>query len=197
MNNAVARDEGVFQPDGFGSLRDVYVLDTDSRDWQHVLDHLRQSEVPLAFHVDGQPRPLPTDIQAIFRLRDAAVVGLAIDLTGVLVRCHFFTPSEIEFDFDPRDVVRPEQADRVLSFLQELADLLGKPVLLEPVMNFATGSVRSAPIHRRSWRRISVRSPSEPRGLRAGPSSAPASGALGAPGASQSSAPVPKVHNRL
>ncbi|MDP9364993.1 MAG: recombinase family protein, partial [Chloroflexota bacterium] len=31
---------------------------------------------------------------------------------------------------------------------------------LEPVMNFATGSVRSTPIHRRSWRRISVRSPS-------------------------------------
>ncbi|MDP9362839.1 MAG: beta-N-acetylhexosaminidase, partial [Chloroflexota bacterium] len=54
---------------------------------------------------------------------------------------------------------------------------------LEPVMNFATGSVRSTPIHRRSWRRISVRSPSEPRGLRAGPSPAPASGALGAPGA--------------
>ncbi|MDP9364242.1 MAG: hypothetical protein M3Q10_08460, partial [Chloroflexota bacterium] len=42
---------------------------------------------------------------------------------------------------------------------------------LEPVMDFATGSVRSTPIHRRSWRRISFRSPSEPRGLRAGPSS--------------------------
>ncbi|MDP9365644.1 MAG: hypothetical protein M3Q10_15720, partial [Chloroflexota bacterium] len=42
---------------------------------------------------------------------------------------------------------------------------------LEPVMNFATGSVRSTPIHRRSWRRISFRSPSEPRGRRAGPSS--------------------------
>ncbi len=68
---------------------------------------------------------------------------------------------------------------------------------LEPVMHFATGSVRSTPIHRSSWRRISVRSPSEPRGLRAGPSPAPASGALGAPGAPQSSSPVPKVHNRL
>ena len=146
MDNAVAPDEGVFRSDGFGSLRDDYVLNTDSRDWQLVLDHLRQSEVPLAFHVDGQPRPLPTDVQAIFRLRDAAVVGLAIDLTGVLVRCHFFTPSEIEFDFDPRDVVRPEQADRVLSFLQELADLLGKPVLLAPENHPETPLVRKEPV---------------------------------------------------
>ncbi|MDP9363071.1 MAG: BREX system Lon protease-like protein BrxL, partial [Chloroflexota bacterium] len=76
-------------------------------------------------------------------------------------------------------------------------DPVANAVDLEPVMDFATGSVRSTPIHQRSWRRISFRSPSEPRGLRAGPSSAPASGALGAPGASQSSSPVPKVHNRL
>ncbi len=73
MDNAVARDEGVLQPDGFGSLRDVYVLRTDSRDRQLVLDHPRQGGVPCAFHVDGPPRPLPTDVRAIFRRGAAAV----------------------------------------------------------------------------------------------------------------------------
>ncbi len=82
MDNAVARDEGVLQPDGFGSLRDVYVLRTDSRDRQLVLDHPRQGGVPCAFHVDGPPRPLPTDVRAIFRRGAAAVGGLAIDLSG-------------------------------------------------------------------------------------------------------------------
>ncbi|MDP9362916.1 MAG: hypothetical protein M3Q10_01575, partial [Chloroflexota bacterium] len=53
----------------------------------------------------------------------------------------------------------------------------GLKLSLEPAMNFATCFIRSTPIHRSSWRRISFRSPSEPRGLRTGPSSALASGA--------------------
>lgn len=132
MDGAVVPERDVFKPDGFGSLQDIYVLNTDARDWQRVIDHVRGGGLPHSFHVDGQPRPLPTAVGDVFRLREDAVTGLAVDLDGVLVRCHFFDESEIEFDLDPRDVVRSEQADRVLGFVQELADLLCKPVLLTP-----------------------------------------------------------------
>jgi len=146
MHGEVFLDDEVFEPDGFGSLRDIYVLDADERNWQSVVDWIRTSGLPYAFHLDGKPRPLPAAVQDIFRLRDDAVTGLSIDLDGVVVRGHFFMPDEIEFDLDPRDVVRPDQADRVLGFVQDLADLLGKPAILTPENDPEHPLVRKEPV---------------------------------------------------
>ena len=132
MNGPIDRNERAFKPDEFGELRDIYVLNTDERDWQRVLDHLHGTDLPLTFRVDGRPVPLPVSIQEILTLRQHAAPQLGIDLEGVLLACYFFTPSVIEFDLDPRDVLRPVQADQVIAFMQDLADLLGKPVILSP-----------------------------------------------------------------
>jgi hypothetical protein len=132
MNDPIDRHNRAFQPDEFGELRDIYVLDTDERDWQRVLDYLHGADLPLTFRVDGHTRPLPASIQEILMLRRHAAPQLGIDLDGVLLSCYFFTPSTIEFDLDPRDVLCPERADRVVGFMQDVADLLGKPVILTP-----------------------------------------------------------------
>jgi hypothetical protein len=136
----------LFEPDGLGSLRDIYVRDADLRDWQKVLDFLRNARFPLDFRIDGVPTDLPLAADDVLALWERAAPALFIDLEGVRMASYFFAPDEIEFDLDPRDVVRPDQADRVLGFVQDLADLLGKPVLLTPENDPEHPLVRKEPV---------------------------------------------------
>ena len=51
---------------------------------------------------------------------------------GILVVCHFFTPEEIEFDIDPREVTTQAHLDSLLAFLQQLGDRTRKRAVLTP-----------------------------------------------------------------
>jgi hypothetical protein len=55
---------------------------------------------------------------------------MTIDLSDIRVNCHFFTPEEIELDIDPSEVVRDDQADRVMGFISDLGRVLQKRVIL-------------------------------------------------------------------
>ena len=77
------------------------------------------------------------------RSRQRATPSLSVDLAGVRLGCYFFTPSVIEFDFDPRDVTTDEQAAAVLAFMRRLGEVLAKPVVLahesrpdDPIVRF-------------------------------------------------------------
>jgi len=123
---------GVFGPAEFGELRDILVSDTDLRDWQRVVDYVRTLPRAGSFTLDAAPAVLPESASDIFALREQAVTSLRIDVAGVLVVAHFFDPSEIELDFDPRDVKTDAQRAALLAFIRSLADLLDKPVVVAP-----------------------------------------------------------------
>ncbi len=148
MSGLAGQSSKFFEPDGFGSLRDIDVLDTDAQDWQRVLDFLRSrsGRFSLVFSVDGVPRDLPPSAAEIFSVWERAAPALFIDLRGVHVAGYFFDNSTIEFDVDPRDVLRPERADLVVGFMQDLADLLGKPVILTPDNDLQNSLVRREPV---------------------------------------------------
>jgi hypothetical protein len=42
-----------------GSWRDLYILDTQLRDWQRLLDYFREQGDQLTFMIDDIPHPLP------------------------------------------------------------------------------------------------------------------------------------------
>jgi hypothetical protein len=46
--------------------------------------------------------------------------------------CHFFDPSEIEFDLDPREVHGQAEIDGLLGVMQVLAAATGKLALMTP-----------------------------------------------------------------
>lgn len=113
-----------------GTLRDIYVFDTDERDWQRVLDFLHRSPLVRRFTVDGVEAPLPGRMSDVRALQERSAVALTIDPSGMRLGCYFFVPAEIEFDFDPRDVRSPALSERVDGFVQTLSDLLGKPAVI-------------------------------------------------------------------
>jgi hypothetical protein len=115
-----------------GSWRDLYVRDTGRSDWNQLLDFLRQSDYKCDFSVNGSAAELPKDAAAIFAQREASGSSLVVEVSAVLLRCHFFTENEIEFDFDPRQVSGDETLSAVLCFMKEVGKRLNRKVDLTP-----------------------------------------------------------------
>jgi hypothetical protein len=116
-----------------GSLRDIYVLNTNAADWDRLGSKLETSGFTLTHFVNGQPAPFPASLanHVTDPHRNASL--LAVKLTDHLsINCRFFAPDEIEFDFDPRCVRGQSDLDLLLDFIAYVGQGLGKPALLTP-----------------------------------------------------------------
>ena len=65
-------------------------------------------------------------------MKASATACSSVRFCGVLANCHFFTPDEIEFDIDPREVVGQPQLDGVFEFMRSLAQSVGRDAILCP-----------------------------------------------------------------
>ena len=55
---------------------------------------------------------------------------LSVQTAGIVLNCHFFNVTELEFDLDPREVNGPEEFNALITFMHLLADVCGKPAVL-------------------------------------------------------------------
>lgn len=113
-----------------GSWRDIIILHTDLADWQVALNVLRSANYKLVYYRNDQPSELPSGVCDTFPLPGECDRRLSIWFAGVLANSHFFTPDEIEFDIDPREITGQQQLDALFEFMKCLADAVGKPVAL-------------------------------------------------------------------
>ncbi len=112
-----------------GSLRDIYVLNTNLQDWQTALDFLRKAYHPT-YKIDSEDVPPFTDVTTVFRNRNEQSYLMAIKIEEVNIHCHFFLARLIEFDIHPHEVDSESKEDAILNFMRGLADTLGKEVIL-------------------------------------------------------------------
>jgi hypothetical protein len=115
-----------------GSWRDIYVMGAGIAGWQRMLDWLRLSGYDYTYYRSEQPAELPTRVEDIFPYAAECDRLLSEQFRGVLANCHFFTPDEIEFDIDPRQVTCQPQLDAVISFMSGLADSVERDAILCP-----------------------------------------------------------------
>jgi hypothetical protein len=115
-----------------GSWRDLYVLGTTRDDWQRLLDFLRSSGYALRFRHGGDELPLPDNLSGYFSGESEWTTLLSVEVGGVTLNAHFFTPEEVEFDIDPREVQTSERAEVVFDFMRRVGRALGKPIRLTP-----------------------------------------------------------------
>src|SRR4051794_4079137 len=113
--NLIARD---FEPDG--SLRDIYVFKATMSDWQHVVEVLREWSPAPTFTIGGESQDLPERVEDIFSAGRQHGALLCTKVGGVLVNCHFFVESEIEFDLDPREITSATQIEAIVRFMTRL-----------------------------------------------------------------------------
>lgn len=117
---------GLWQVDG--SLRDLYVFGMSMPDWAKFLS--LASSRSFAYSFDGASRALPS-AQELFFMRDGSH-QLSVRVGSATVNCHFFVPSELELDIDPKEIVGRSQHDLLLEFAEAIASTLQKPIVLTP-----------------------------------------------------------------
>jgi hypothetical protein len=115
-----------------GGLRDIYVFDTGMDDWQRMLEQLDAAGYQLRSFRDGQPTELPTNAAEEFSDRNECSRMLSVFFDGVQANSHFFSPEEIEFDLDPREIRAQEQLDAIIRFMHFLANTTEKESVLTP-----------------------------------------------------------------
>jgi hypothetical protein len=112
-----------------GSWRDLYVLGTSVGEWNCLFDALRSCEWRVEFQEAGEKRALPKSATDCFASEERSAM-LSILVGGVSMNCHFFTPDEIEFDLDPREVDGQSSLDSLAAFMSFVARATRKTVLL-------------------------------------------------------------------
>lgn len=113
-----------------GSLRDIYVLETSEADWQTVWEALQAWDPPPVFAVDGVTEPMPDRVEVVLTTRRQRSPLLSVQVGHAGLNCHFFSPDEIEFDLDPRQVTRETDMEAIAAFMKLLGDLTRKNVIL-------------------------------------------------------------------
>lgn len=113
-----------------GSLRDLYVFETSECDWNTFLSSLSSWPYEASFLVDGEPSALPDTAAAAFMIGERAAPLLRVKVSGITVCSHFFTPDEMEFDIDPRQVSEPAGLSALSEFICRLGHLLERPIVL-------------------------------------------------------------------
>ena len=115
-----------------GSLRDIYVLNTELADWQEFIEFLKASHYSVRFSLNREQIDLPSNIGLIFQNRPMIDPLLTIDVEGIVVHCYFFQVDEIEMDLDPRHVTNELKAQTIFIFMREVAKALDKPIRMTP-----------------------------------------------------------------
>ena len=120
-----------FSPDG--SLRDICVFGTDINDWAKAAGIIASQRYGLEFRQKFTGRHFPEDLQGLFpSSANEEFTLLSVDISGVLLNCHFFTQEQIEFDLDPAEVKSAEQLAKLFEFMYAVAGAVGKDVLMTP-----------------------------------------------------------------
>lgn len=100
-----------------GSLRDVYIFGASESDWQELVSVALR--YPHRYLFNGIAIPVPS-LSSIFANRDGSHL-LTIEVGGADINCHFFIPTEIELDIDPRQVLTDATHEQILMFLESIA----------------------------------------------------------------------------
>ena len=122
--------ETVFYPDG--TLRDIYMFNTDIDDWQRLLEYLI-SEFEVKLYIDGnQEQYEQLTAKEIFKSKKDRSIYISIDINNISICCHFFSIEEIELDVSPNGITDIEKANKLLTLLQNISNKLNKDVHITP-----------------------------------------------------------------
>jgi hypothetical protein len=114
-----------------GSVRDIYVLDTDALAWEKLLAALRESpwesELRLGDHLVGDV-PAATILSEV--PPEADTYTLRVTVGESWVWCHFYSVSEIEFSLQASQMLTALDVERLVAFMSWMSGVLDRDVKL-------------------------------------------------------------------
>jgi hypothetical protein len=120
-----------FVPDG--SLRNILILDTAESDWREAMAFLAAQSYEFRFQGKWTGNRFPRSTAVLFpSARNEELTLLSVNISGVIVNCHFFAVARIQFDLDPREVTDGRRLAGLFAFMQGLANAVRKEVRMAP-----------------------------------------------------------------
>ena len=114
-----------------GSLRDIYVHNTDINDWNKLYQSLLNSEYQLSYLRDGELQEIPENAELIL-CNNKCAHTFRVQSENIVFITHFFIEQQIEFDVDPKDFNSYDQSEILFDFMHFVSDVLGKEVVMSP-----------------------------------------------------------------
>ena len=140
--------EKVYDSDA-GTLRDIYVLETNVDDWRSWVDFVNTTCIVRWKNAAGEIMP-QIDFNQILDCWHSQEISHAVIMVGqVSLHVHFFCESEIEHDLQPEEVTSEEDHNSIVSYMQSMSQRLDRKVILTPEngQNFPLIIVENNEIH--------------------------------------------------
>ncbi|WDM20734.1 protein export chaperone secb [Paenibacillus polymyxa] len=116
-----------------GTLRDIYVLDTETQEWALIFDYLESNEINYRVTIDGLITRI-RDIAELLKIKKEASIGITIEYSEIDICGHFYEGSVIEFDISPIQIDSEKKVDILMNFLKNLSRKLNKTIIITPEM---------------------------------------------------------------
>ncbi|OCR23018.1 hypothetical protein AFK24_21615 [Pseudomonas syringae] len=137
---------GLWERDG--SLRDIYVQNTEAVHWDRFDQLLSRYKYSYTF--DGVAAPFPGSHSVLGNREGSGVLSILLD-GPVEICCHFFIAEQLELDISPKEITGPSEHERVLSFVENLAEALELSAHITPENSEQTPFVTYLP-QSKTWR---------------------------------------------
>ncbi|WP_210487134.1 hypothetical protein [Rufibacter aurantiacus] len=133
MENWETLKEEIYFVDG--SLRDIYVFDTDKEDWKRWAIYVNENFTVQFFNgrtLKMEDRINIDDLLLYFtNPADFTEVNKASIIFGnIYINCILFWEPEMESDIDPREVQSLEDHQAIVGYMKSVAKVLNKKVIL-------------------------------------------------------------------
>ena len=115
-----------------GSLRDFYVQEATVDDWRVVVAQVLDGDYCARLELDGVAVQMPDAFETVFGGEDGSRrYFMTFTVGDVVVDCHFFIKTEIEFSFEPTSVTALSLR-ALLRFMIDVGEATRKSVIMSP-----------------------------------------------------------------
>lgn len=118
-----------------GSWRDIYVLQSNRKDWKKWIDYVNKNYCIEWFNgkLDKNQNQIDFAVIDEFWSGNHDLCSSAKVFIGkIQINAHFFDDCEIENDIDPREFNSIDDHDKLFKYMNDISKLLNKEVILTP-----------------------------------------------------------------
>lgn len=115
-----------------GSLRDIYIRDTNTADWKRWIDCIN-THYPVDFYIAGEKISNQIDFETavnFWQNPPQDLLSAIIYVEKIVVNVLFFSETEIEIDITPEEIKSLNDHENLVDFLKTVSQYVCKPVEL-------------------------------------------------------------------
>lgn len=116
-----------------GSLRDIYVFDTNLENWKKWVDFVNKNYEVEFFNGETEQKSSAIDFSVIERFwfeKDKCVNRSTIKIGEININCHFFKIDEFENDISAKEFNSIKDHELLIDYMRNISRIFDKKVFL-------------------------------------------------------------------